>query len=80
MREWQAYYEIEPFGEERADFRVAQLCALTINASPFRDKRAKLARPMDFMPFVEKPKPRRQTPQQQVDVWRRIFRSTSIPD
>ena len=28
LNEWLAYYQIEPFGEERADYRTAQICAL----------------------------------------------------
>jgi hypothetical protein len=28
FRQWMAYYEIEPFGEERQDLRFANLCLL----------------------------------------------------
>lgn len=28
---WWAYYQIEPFGELRQDFRVGQLCATVVN-------------------------------------------------
>lgn len=57
--EWQAYYTIEPFGEERADYRNAILCTLIANA--LRGKHGWTAKPKDFMPdFTETE--RRQTP------------------
>lgn len=52
IAELAAYYRIEPFGEERADFRTAQL--LTITANLHRDP-AKQPKPFtvaDFMPFT----------------------------
>lgn len=50
--EWQAYYTIEPFGEERADYRNAILCALIANAL------GKKREPKHFMPdFTAEPKP-----------------------
>ena len=30
--EWMAYDNIEPFGEQRADWRIAQLCCLVANS------------------------------------------------
>jgi uncharacterized protein DUF4035 len=29
--EWRAYYDLEPFGEERADYRSAQVVATLLN-------------------------------------------------
>lgn len=51
--EWQLYYQKEPWGEERADLRVAQLTALTANIN--RAKGQKPFQAIDFMPFSEKP-------------------------
>lgn len=49
---WQAYYALEPWGEERADLRNGLLCALTANIN--RDpKKGKAFGPADFMPFVK---------------------------
>lgn len=31
FREWQAYYKIEPFGEERQDLRIASIVATILN-------------------------------------------------
>lgn len=45
--DWVAYFESEPFGEERADLRMAQLCALTANVH--RGRGHKAYRPKDFM-------------------------------
>lgn len=54
--EWQAYYTLEPFGEERADYRNAILCTLIANA--LQGKRGRRAKPKDFMPdFTVESKP-----------------------
>jgi len=54
--EWQAYYTIEPFGEERADYRNAILCTLIANA--LRGKHGRRAKPKDFMlDFTAEQKP-----------------------
>ena len=54
--EWMAYAQLEPFGEERADFRMARLAALTANihrdpnkSSPFKEA--------DFMPIFDQEPP-----------------------
>jgi len=50
VAEWQAYATIDPFGEERADFRAA-IVACTV-ASAMGGKKCK---PTDFMPLLDKP-------------------------
>lgn len=46
---WRAYQEIEPWGERRADFRMAILASLIVNVN--RDpKKSRAAKPSDFMP------------------------------
>jgi hypothetical protein len=47
FRRWMAYYQIEPFGEERADLRNALLC-LTI-AQVHGAKQAKKLKLSDFV-------------------------------
>lgn len=49
--EWEAYFAIEPWGEERADLRAALLTCLTANLN--RKKGAPPYRPADFMPYRE---------------------------
>lgn len=49
VAEWQAYATLDPFGEERADFRAA-IIACTV-ASAMGAKRCK---PSDFMPLLDK--------------------------
>lgn len=51
-------YEISPWDEERADLRNGILCSL-LDAC-HRTKGA-AARPVDFMPYAEKPKQRQST-------------------
>ena len=55
LSEFQAFYELDPWGEQRADLRIGQLCALTFN--PNRKKGAAPATPADFMlcPDVDRP-------------------------
>lgn len=47
---WEAYFRVEPFGEERADLRMAILAALIANANRDPKKRRKPYTPADFMP------------------------------
>lgn len=44
-----AYYSLEPFGEERADLRMAIVASLIANAN--RDPKHEAYKPEDFMPF-----------------------------
>lgn len=45
--EWQAYFQINPFGEVRSDARMARLCALIANVN--RGRRGKSFKDQDFM-------------------------------
>jgi len=47
LTEWEAYYRLEPWGEERADLRSGVVAALISNA--FRGKGGKVQKPQDFM-------------------------------
>ena len=47
LSEWQAFAELEPFGDIRADWRIAQLSAMFLNVN--RTKEAKPANVIDFM-------------------------------
>jgi hypothetical protein len=51
FRRWMAYYQIEPWGEERADLRSAIVASTVANAMAGR--RSKKFKPKDFMPFYE---------------------------
>ncbi|TVQ59920.1 MAG: hypothetical protein EA379_09575 [Phycisphaerales bacterium] len=53
LSEWAAFVRVEgPFGEERADVRIAQLCALVQNL--LSGKRSRLARITDFLLFGDR--------------------------
>lgn len=45
--EWQAFYAIEPFGEERADLRAAIIAATVANSMRVKGR---VLTPADFMP------------------------------
>jgi hypothetical protein len=48
--EWAAFYELEPFGEWRADWRMAMQASLLANIHRDRDKHPELYTVADFMP------------------------------
>lgn len=49
---WMDYYQVEPFGEERADLRIATLTALTANINRDPDEHPDAYSPIDFAPFL----------------------------
>ena len=49
--EWMAYYEMEPFGEERADLRQALTTTAIVNVAQAQTKHPKWMKPEDYMPF-----------------------------
>ena len=52
LTEWMAFYQLEPFGDFRADLRSAIVASTLANAH--RSKDGKPFTPEDFMPFVDK--------------------------
>jgi hypothetical protein len=52
LTEWMAFYQLEPFGEVRADLRSGVVAATFANAHRSKDSRA--FTPEDFMPFIER--------------------------
>jgi hypothetical protein len=62
--EWQEYYGLEPWGEERADLRSAIVASLIANVNRDAKKQPRPYEPTDFMPYYERPEP---TPQQLAD-------------
>ncbi len=57
--EWMAYYQIEPFGEERADFRQAMTTSAVHNSIQAQAKHPKWTKPGDFMPFSDAVEPKK---------------------
>lgn len=51
-----AYYQLEPFGEERDDLRSGIIASTIANAN--RGKGQKPFKPSDFMPSVQEEKPK----------------------
>lgn len=62
--EWMAFYNIEPFGEERADLRQALTTSAVHNSIQVQMKKPQWTKPGDFMPFSTQPKeqPKKQPP------------------
>lgn len=52
LTEWMAFYQLEPFGDFRADVRTGIVASTFANANRARDTRT--FTPEDFMPFIDK--------------------------
>lgn len=51
--EWMAFFQLQPYGEWRADFRTASLMALIANVNRDPNKSKEFS-PQDFMPDFDK--------------------------
>lgn len=69
--EWMAYYDIDPFGEERADLRSAINTATMVNL--WSTKGARSVKPIEFMPFAARTK-KRQSPEEMAYQMRQFVR------
>jgi hypothetical protein len=61
--EWLAYAAIEPFGEFREELRHGQQMAMMVNLQRDPKQKPEPYVPSDFMNFIDKPKPKQQTPE-----------------
>ena len=52
---WAALYAVDPWGEERADYRAGLTISQLVNISGKYIPRGKEVKPSDFMPFQKKP-------------------------
>lgn len=57
FQEWCLYFQIEPFGESRADLRNGIVAATIQNVYSAWVGGEQTARPADFMPYIDKPEP-----------------------
>ena len=55
LTEWMAFYQLEPFGDLRADLRSGVIASTFANAN--RSKNAQVFTPEDFMPYLDRPQP-----------------------
>jgi hypothetical protein len=53
LSEWMVYYELEPFGEERADLRSGIVASTIANVNRDPKKQKKPYSPQDFLPKFE---------------------------
>ena len=66
LTEWMAYFELDPFGQERADLRSAIVASTVANTVRDPKKKQKPWLPRDFMPKFEQQ--REQTWQEQLAI------------
>ncbi len=52
ISEWQAFYSIDPFGDQRADLRMAILASAVV--APYIEKGKTAPKLAEFMPFSDK--------------------------
>jgi hypothetical protein len=64
LSEWQIYFDMEPFGEERADLRAGIVAATIANVNRDAKRRKKPFRPQDFMPSFGKRVERAEAPEE----------------
>ena len=53
LSEWMVYYELEPFGEERADLRAGIVASTVANVNRDPKKQKKPYSPQEFLPQFE---------------------------
>jgi hypothetical protein len=60
FRRWRAFYDLEPFGEERSDYRAASIVATLVNLHRKRGTREKPIKDflLQFTDATEKSKPK----------------------
>jgi len=46
--DWKAFYQVEPFGDARADYRAGVIASVVANAN--KKKSARRVKPLDFFP------------------------------
>ncbi len=67
LTEWMAYFQLDPFGEERADLRAGIVASTVANSQ--RGRKGVAFKPKDFMPkFSDRP----QDPGWQMDIIRQL--------
>jgi hypothetical protein len=67
---WQLYYDLDPWGEERADLRSGMIAAVIAETNRDKKKRRKPYTPQEFMPQFDRPPPKPQTPEEQAAILR----------
>ena len=67
--EWQAEYQLDPWGDERADLRMGIIACTIANVNRAKGKAFK---PGDFMPEFDKRLKQRQTPEEMAAVMTRF--------
>lgn len=76
LTEWAAYYELEPWGTEVEDLRIATVLAMMANINRDPKKKSTPFTPDDFMPNREQPETEEQTWEEQADIlmaWAKVW-------
>lgn len=66
---WQAFWRVDPWGEQRADLRAGMSMALQANMNRDPKRRMKAFSARDFMPYADAPPPAKVDALQQMRAW-----------
>lgn len=67
LMEWEAYAELEPFDERRADYRTASIVQTIANVNRGKNQKPYTLEEM-LLKFGEQPKKRQQSPEEQMRI------------
>jgi hypothetical protein len=73
LYEWQAYYDLEPFGEDRADIRSAIACLTTANSFGMKKRGGGEFTLADFIPKFDSEPKKRLDPAKAQALMRRLY-------
>jgi len=71
LMEWMAFFGLEPWGSVRDDYRAGLIAATLVNVNGGK-KGGKAAEAGDFFPLYSRHSNRRQSNQQQMNIFKRI--------
>ncbi|QDU62173.1 hypothetical protein Pan216_30400 [Planctomycetes bacterium Pan216] len=75
LTEWTAYWNLEPWGEEKADYRTGLLASVMCNL--WKSKKGKTYKPEDFMPKTKRRRNWMTNPKQ---IWAYLCSALGKPD
>lgn len=80
LSEWMAYYELEPWGEDRGDLRAGIVASVIANVNRDPKQRRAPFEPQDFMPEFGSSEPEQPSPAELVAKFDAVLRTTGVAD
>ena len=73
LQEWMVYFQLEPWGSVRADYRAGVITSMLVNVNGGK-KGGKASTPEDFFTLYSRHSNRKQTNQQQISIFKKFAR------